>query len=312
MIYKKKLYITERNLETCVPNCSIAFSTTLMYFKHSIHRFADSATAPIERCCARVSCLTLPLTICIQNKSYQLDSWMNLNCLFDVLSASFCVYPRVFRSRGFDHRYVQHRDRWTKNLKRRLHLHTCEVVAWKEEGEIVLINLFGIWEETMWNDCKETELRELTGLLRYKLLNLWRWHRFVQLHVWSICFLLHQTSNILAHGIWLLCNTLSGKKESTTCVKTWSCDRLCCLLLSKDRSRLHATNVHSRFWSVACQCRTKHPWMISKVSFSFSWNSINMIWKTWTDRDLREHHHPLWCRSLHPILQQQMRSIFEF
>lgn len=61
------------------------------------------------------------------------------------------------------------------------------------------------------DNCKEYELRELTGLLRYKLLNLWRWHRFVQSHVWSICFLLHQTSNIPAHGIWLLCNTISAK-----------------------------------------------------------------------------------------------------
>lgn len=47
-----------------MPNCSITFSTTLMYFKHSINRFAYSTTAPIERCCTRVSCLTFPLTIC--------------------------------------------------------------------------------------------------------------------------------------------------------------------------------------------------------------------------------------------------------
>jgi len=117
-----------------MPNCSIAFTTTLMYFKHSIYGFADSTTAPIERCCARVSCLTLPLTICIQTKivTNLMILECNLICLFDVSWATFCVYLKVFHSRGFYRRYVQHRDQWTKNLKRHLHLHTCEVVAWKD------------------------------------------------------------------------------------------------------------------------------------------------------------------------------------
>lgn len=49
--------------ETGMPDSSIALPAALVHFFHSLHRFANAATAPIKRRRARVSRLGFPLAI---------------------------------------------------------------------------------------------------------------------------------------------------------------------------------------------------------------------------------------------------------